>query len=119
MQPTIENERLCLMSPDDERSSWPRPTPVPPQKPSRPSTNWLQRGVAALAQGRLPYRLQGPYDRLAVRLGGQYRQLDAGGFRVVVRRRSAWDENSVSRVIVDRDYARPEHEIRPDDTIID
>jgi FkbM family methyltransferase len=77
------------------------------------------RGVAALANGRLPYRLQGPYDRLALRLGGQYRRLEADGFQVVVRRRSAWDQNSVSRVIVDRDYARPEHQILPDDTIID
>jgi FkbM family methyltransferase len=105
---------------DDERSpAWPRPTPIPPQTAPPPSTNWLRRGVAALASGRLPYRLQGPYDRVALRLGGRYRHLDADGFRVVVRRRSAWDENSVSRVIVDRDYARPEHRILADDTIID
>ena len=103
---------------DDERS-WPRPTPIPPHTAPPPSTNWLRRGVAALASGRLPYRLQGPYDRVALRLGGQHRYLDADGFRVVVRRRSAWDENSVARVIVDRDYARPEHQILADDTIID
>jgi FkbM family methyltransferase len=109
-----------VISVDDERSTdRPRPTPISPQQPIEPSTSWLRRGVAALAHGRLPYRLQGPYDRIAVRLGGQYRRLDADGFRLVVRRRSAWDENSVSRVIIDRDYARPNHEIRDDDTIID
>lgn len=104
---------------DESSAAWPLPTPVPPPVNAVRTTGWLLRGVAALANGRLPYRLQGPYDRLAVRLGGRYRALDAAGFRVVVRRGSAWDENSVSRVIVDRDYARPEHRILADDTIID
>jgi FkbM family methyltransferase len=72
-----------------------------------------------VVQGRLPYRLQGPFDRFAARLGWRHRQIRADGFRVLVRRGSAWDENTVLRVIASRDYARPEHIIRPDDTVID
>jgi FkbM family methyltransferase len=37
----------------------------------------------------------------------------------MVRRGSAWDENAVSRIVTNRDYDRPEHEIQPDDTVID
>ena len=70
-------------------------------------------------QGRLPYQLQGPVHRLGLRIGLRFRHIRADGFRVVVRRGSTWDENAVARIITDRDYARPEHVIRADDTVID
>ena len=111
------------MVPTDSSSSsstgLPVPTPVRPPQPAPATSHWLRRSVGALASGRLPYRLQGPVDSLLARAGLRYRRLDTAGMRVVIRRNAAWDENAVLRVIGDRDYAKPGHEIRPGDTVID
>lgn len=77
------------------------------------------RGLAALAQGRLPQSLRIRLDRALRSAGVRYRRIRAGDFTVIVRRGAAWDENAVSRILIDRDYARPGHEIGPTDTVID
>jgi FkbM family methyltransferase len=83
-----------------------------------PSGHWLVRGVGALLSGRLPYRLQGHVDKLMRAVGRPYRVLNFDGVRIQVRRGS-WDEGAAQRVVGDRDYLRPGHEIRPTDTVVD
>lgn len=100
-------------------SPLPIATPVYPLQPQAPTTHWLMRGVKALARGRLPHRLQGPVDAWLVKAGVRYKRLDTNGLRVLVRRHAAWDENAVLRVIGDRDYSKPGHEIGRRDTVID
>jgi FkbM family methyltransferase len=67
----------------------------------------------------MPERVQHEVDRLLRRVGSRYRTLRLDGFRVLVRRGAAWDLNAVNRIIGDRDYARPGHEIHETDTVID
>lgn len=96
----------------------PMPTSVPPKQAAPPAGHWLARGVKALLAGRLPYRVQGQVDKAMRAVGRPYRQLDFDGVRVEVRRGS-WDEGAAIRVVGDRDYARPGHEIRDTDTVVD
>lgn len=84
-----------------------------------PSSHWLVRGVGALLQGRLPYRLQGPIDSVLRSAGKPYRQMNINGYRALVRRNASWDVAAVLRILGGHDYARPGHEIRPTDTVID
>lgn len=97
----------------------PVPTRIHPPRSTLPSSNWMARGLGGLLRGRLPYRLQTMADRLLQSAGVRYKRLRVGQFTVLVRRTSAWDEAAVSRIIAGRDYARPGHEIRPTDTVID
>src|SRR5262245_42427304 len=84
----------------------PEPTRVPPAQPQPPTQSWAVRGVAALLNGRLPYQLRDPVDRVMRRAGSRYRRLTLGEYRVVVRRNAPWDEASARRVIENKDYDR-------------
>jgi FkbM family methyltransferase len=77
------------------------------------------RGLKALLDGRLPYQLQTPFDRVMLRAGRPYRRLTLGEFQVLIRRHAPWDEAAARRVIEQKDYTRPGHEIGPTDTVID
>jgi FkbM family methyltransferase len=94
------------------------PTAVPPKQIVPPTGHWLVRGLKALMSGRLPYQLQGRVDTVMRAAGKPYRVLNFDGVRIAVRRGS-WDEGAAIRVVGDRDYARPGHEIRETDTIVD
>jgi FkbM family methyltransferase len=92
---------------------------VLPQAPKAPDAHWAIRGISALLQGRLPHRFQGPFDELMRGMGKPFRLVTIGQYRALVRRGASWDENAVQRILGAHDYARPSHEIRPTDTVID
>jgi FkbM family methyltransferase len=96
----------------------PVPTLVPPRQPFAPEGHWAVRGIRAVLAGRLPYRVQALVDRLMRAVGRPCRQLRFDAVRVDVRRGSS-DEATALRVVGERDYQRPGHEIRPTDTVID
>lgn len=96
----------------------PLPTPVAPRQAVAPTGHWLERGIGALLSGRLPYRVRGTVDKAMRAMGRPYRQLSFDGVRIQVRRGS-WDESAAQRVVGERDYVRPGHEIRPTDTVVD
>jgi FkbM family methyltransferase len=99
-------------------TAMPEPTPIPPAPPPAPEGHWLVRGLRALAAGRLPYRLQGAADRILMTIGLRYKNIRIDGLSVQVRRGS-WDETAAQRVIGERDYLRPGHEIGEGFTVID
>ncbi len=96
----------------------PMPTPVPPARAVPPTGHWVVRGAKALLSGRLPYQLQGRVDRVMRAIGRPYRRLRFDGVRIDVRRGS-WDEGAAIRVVGNRDYSRPSHQIGSNDTVVD
>jgi FkbM family methyltransferase len=96
----------------------PIPTPVKPAQAPRPVGHWAVRGIKALFSGRLPYQVQGRVDRVMRAMGRPYRRMQFDDVAIEVRRGS-WDESAAIRVVGNRDYARPGHEIRPTDTVVD
>jgi len=72
-----------------------------------------------MLNGRLPHRFQGPFDKLMRGIGQPFRRVKIGPYYAIVRRGASWDDAAVQRILGDHDYARPGHEIRPTDTVID
>jgi FkbM family methyltransferase len=67
---------------------------------------------------KLPYRLQGPWDRLCTSLGVPEKVVAQEGFRFRVRRATC-DEDFVRNVVANREYFPPEIHCSPTHVIVD
>jgi len=84
----------------------------PPQKPLG------ARLAEMLSDRRLPGKVQGMLDSLAMRLGFPEKTILRNGFRFRIRRRRS-DEPIVENVTVRGEYNPPGFELRPTDTVVD
>ena len=96
----------------------PMPTPVRPRQAPPATGHWVTRGVKAVLDGRLPYQVQGRVDTVMRAIGRPYKVMRFDDVKIQVRRGS-WDEAAAIRVVGDRDYSRPGHEIGAMDTVVD
>jgi FkbM family methyltransferase len=91
---------------------------APPPAPA--SGNAVQRGLRAIfVEHRLPGPLQSVADRVALKMGRRLKTVDAGGFRVTMRRDDE-DHLHIANIIDNQMYtSRPGFAIEPDNTVID